>query len=357
MKIDLSTHRELQEQGLISIQKHPEFPLLIHNYTQRCQWDRAWNDITLQCRGLITDLSGKVICRPFRKFFNLGEHTSPESILPPINWKQSYRVTEKIDGSLGIAYPTPSGEYRMATRGSFVSEQAIRGTEMLRKLNHYFSPNATYLFEIIYPENRIVVDYGGVEELILLDIIDNFTGLSLNREMLEDIAGLMSCRAVRRHSLSVEELMRYSSNEPNREGVVVLFVDGTRIKIKLEEYCRLHKLITGVNARHIWEYLRDGKSLEELIDRVPDEFMSWVNRTATDLLCEAARIEESANGIFAEIKQGLGNAPRKEYALAFEPHLTLRPILFLLLDGRPIHQAIWKQLRPEGVTTFAVADE
>jgi hypothetical protein len=38
-------------------------------------------------------------------------------------------VTDKLDGSLGILYPTPDG-HAIATRGAFVSEQALHATEL-----------------------------------------------------------------------------------------------------------------------------------------------------------------------------------------------------------------------------------
>src|SRR3982751_5016229 len=137
MKIDLQPLRDLQEQGIVSIQRHPELPLLIHNYTQRCQWERLWNDLTLHCRGLITDLEGNVVARPFPKFFNLSEHEGHEVSahegfrLPPIDWKQDFTALKKYDGSLGILYFADDGP-RLATRGSFTSDQAIRGTQILR---------------------------------------------------------------------------------------------------------------------------------------------------------------------------------------------------------------------------------
>lgn len=356
MKIDMAAHRELQEQGILSIQQHPSLPLLIHNYTQKCQWERLWSDITLQCRGLITDLQGNVVCRPFRKFFNLGEHTAPESKLPPINWKQEFYVSEKMDGSLGIVYPTPDGP-RMATRGSFVSEQAIRGTEMLAKFPDLFMPGFTYLFEIIYPQNRIVLDYGDMESLVLLDIIETNTGRMLTRVQLERKAEHLGCRLVSHHDLTEEQLAAYSSDDTNREGVVVRFEDGTRIKIKLEEYCRLHKLITGLNAKHIWEYLRDGKSLDELIDRVPDEFMQWVKGIADGLRTEFRGIQSDARDLFRVTRDRLGEAERKDYAEVFKNYPSLSAILFLMLDERPFHEAIWKKLKPDGSACFAAADE
>lgn len=357
MKIDLKPLRDLQEQGILSIQQHPTLPLLIHNYTQRCQWERLWNEHTLQCRGLITDLDGNVVSRPFPKFFNLGEHTAPESLLPPINWRQEFYVSEKMDGSLGIVYSTPQGP-RMATRGSFISEQAERGTAMLERFRgREFREFHTYLFEIIYPENRIVLDYGNKEALVLLDIIDNHTGKGLPRNQLEMEAHWLGCEVVQSHALTADDLAAYQSDDTNREGVVVRFEDGTRIKIKLEEYCRLHKLITGVNTRHIWEYLRDGRDINELIDRVPDEFMGWVNDAVRELQTDFDELQTIARMGVLLARKDLGDAPRKDYAARFMQNPKYASLMFLELDKRDITPAIWKVLRPSMAECFAAVDE
>src|SRR3990167_2407750 len=158
------------EKGLISEQSHPlNENVKIFNYTQRCQFSREWDDITKQCRGLIIDVkSGKILARPFPKFFNYEEHIQNAWPIPselPI-------ITEKYDGSLGILYWLP-GDARpwIATRGSFMSEQAQWATEWFRKnVAHQGIPRSyTHLFEIIYPQNRIVVSYD-FEGLILLSI-------------------------------------------------------------------------------------------------------------------------------------------------------------------------------------------
>ena len=142
----------LRDMGYISTQVHPNMPLMIHNYTQRCQFDRHWNTTTLDCRGLITDMEGNIVCRPFPKFFNVEEHEAENSPLPELNWNQSFTVTEKMDGSLGILYESHDG-LAIATRGSFTSEQAVEATRIFREKYGSFKPIpwCTYLFEIIYP--------------------------------------------------------------------------------------------------------------------------------------------------------------------------------------------------------------
>lgn len=347
MKFDIEVLRDLQSKGIISIRQHPELPYLIHNYSARCQYERLWDETTLQCRGLITDLSGNVICRPFPKFFNLSEHEQEGSKLPRINWNQSCDVSEKIDSSLGIMYPTPDGKYRIASRGSFDSDQAVRGTAMLDHLRTDLSwYGYTYLYEIVYPENRIVVNYGNTNELVLLDAIDNRNGQSVSRASLEHTGRRLGCRVVPSVSCSKAELLALNSVDCNREGVVVRFADGMRVKIKFAEYCRLHKLITGINTKSIWESLKDGKSLDELIDRVPDEFYAWVKGQVDDFMLQYAIVESDAKYEFQAAKDALGDSPRKHYAERFQKSEE-RAILFLMLDRRDYSQAIWKQLKPE----------
>lgn len=130
------------EDGLLMKQTHPELPLTIWNYTERVQYDGIWNDITLMCRGLVTDESGNIVARPFQKFFNMeeGKHTTTNS----------FEVYDKLDGSLGILF-NYKGQWIICTRGSFTSDQSVEATKMLHKYDLELLPtHYTYLFEIIY---------------------------------------------------------------------------------------------------------------------------------------------------------------------------------------------------------------
>ena len=67
------------DEKLVSVQKHPDAALYIYNYSPRVQFEKLWNEVTLQTRGLILDAEMNIIARPFKKFFNLEEH-QPEDI-------------------------------------------------------------------------------------------------------------------------------------------------------------------------------------------------------------------------------------------------------------------------------------
>jgi hypothetical protein len=94
----LETLERYHEEGLLHKQTHPTLDLTIWNYSPKVQYEKLWDDITMQCRGLITNSRGEIVARPFKKFFNYEEH-SPEEIP-----NESFEVFEKMDGSLGIIF-------------------------------------------------------------------------------------------------------------------------------------------------------------------------------------------------------------------------------------------------------------
>lgn len=330
----------------ISRQKHPTLDLYIHNYTHRAQFDRVWNEETLQCRGLIMDSDRNIVSRPFRKFFNLGE------LSEDVDLSGDFSVTEKMDGSLGISYITPAG-MGIATRGSFVSDQALKAQEILKSKygNVAFWGHLTYLFEIIYPNNRIVVDYAGKEDLILLSIIETASGKELSYDQIVQEYGGMLPIVPRFDGITDFEKVE---QRPNSEGYVVHYPStGLRFKLKFEEYVRLHKIVTGVNKKRIWEYLRDDLPLDDLLDRVPDEFYAWVSQTAADLRNEAGLIYLKAYSLYAKVKD---LPTRKEQAIAIKDS-PYRGIVFNLLDGKPYRHLMWKMIEPEFERPFKAQDE
>lgn len=314
----------------VNATRHATEPLTIYNYAPSAQYERLWNDVTLQCRGLIVADSGEAVARPFRKFFNIEEH-APEEIP-----KERFDVFEKLDGSLGILYWV-KGEPCIATRGSFHGEQAARGQSMIdamyRDECRQLPRDLTFLFEIIYPENRIVVDYGEESDLFALASINIATGRD-DKGYCPDIF-----RYVPMHDgiNTFDELTGH--NEANREGFVLRFESGFRVKVKFEEYVRLHRIVTGVSTKTIWECLRDGDDMGSILDRVPDEFYQWARSIEGDLRTAFNAVERAAKQEFRTLPT------RKETALYFQ-QCTHPAILFRMLDGRSYDDIIWKTLRP-----------
>ena len=333
---------KLVGEGWLISQVHPTLDLTIYNYSQKTQYERMWNEETLSCRGLVLDSLGNVVARPFKKFFNLSEVEGEIPDLP-------FEVFEKMDGSLGIFF-WYNGNPIFASRGSFTSDQSKVGWEILKGMDYKnLKRGVTYLFEIIYPENRIVVDYGDTEKLVLLGAIETFTGEEIPYSGIGE--NLERFELVRKWSnkKSISELAK--ENDLIREGYVLRFSNGYRVKVKFEEYCRLHKIITNVSNIDIWEKLKDGLPLNEILDKVPDEFYGWVKNTENRLREEFQDTLGDSEKILYSIRKKLGDSERKVYAEEIKKNIN-PGILFNLLDGKNPDQVIWKLVRPKWAKPF-----
>lgn len=332
--------------GYVRQQTHPTLPLLITNYTEKAVYERAWTAVTRQCRGLIYNTeTGEVTARPLPKFWNLSE---PESGTLDLN--EPAVVLEKVDGSLAIFHRTPDG-LEVATRGSFTSEQAIHATALLRSQYGNWCPpdGLTVLAEIIYPANRIVVDYQGLDDLVLLGAVDIKTGRTFGPDAVPDWPGpVVETFPYRTLAEALAAPVR-----DNREGFVVWFPESdARTKIKYETYVILHRLVTGLNARGVWEHLGLGGTVEQMCAPLPDEFHAWVAEVADGLIAEQRRILDAAGAEHEHIA-GLMDAlaledpreARKRYAIHAQAS-PLRAWLFMLLDGKDPSQKIWRTLQP-----------
>jgi RNA ligase len=389
MKYDLEVLSDYINRGLVVVQTHPKLPLSIYNYSRECQYNGMWDDITLNCRGLVLDIEGNVIAKPFPKFFNYEEH-KPEDIP-----NEYFEVYEKMDGSLGIFFyyeeelsderryniwfnnnyetgmerffdpnnlpnfddpyyePTPKikGEWHMATRGSFTSEQAIKGMEIANRYNYnkICVPGYTYLFEIIYPENRIVVDYGKEERLVLLGVMNRRGEEFPYEELVED--GWDIVMKYKTWGEDWETLKKEISKD--NEGYVIRFSGGMRMKIKGDEYVRLHRILTNFSTKDIWELLRNNKQLEPFLDRVPDEFDAWVKGVVRDLKYSFFQIDERAGKMHDYFRYGKYNdsevePTKKEFAEYIKQFPTeLASVMFKMWDKRPYDYIIWNMIKPK----------
>ena len=320
--------------GLVRAQQHPTLPLTIYNYSQEVQYGKLWDDVTLQCRGLVTH-GGEIVARPFRKFFNDTEHTEGE-----IPWHLESEVTEKMDGSLIIAFWFEGG-WRLCTRGSFTSEQSELAREIYnQKYAHvHLDASLTYLFELIHPANRIVVDYGGRKDLVLLGMIETATGIE--RPMSEANVFLSHVRHLP-PTVSAKELR--SIIRDDEEGYVVRFANGFRMKVKGARYMELHKILCGISTRSVWECLSQGKSLADVLAVAPDEFGEWIRQ-------EAARQNDEYSQLLARVDEAYGFAAtlpsRKEQALFLKAKYqdVMGPV-FSKLDAKPCEHYLWKAIYP-----------
>jgi RNA ligase len=359
--------KQMLDGGYVRSQAHPQYPeLVVLNYTEAAQFDRVWNAATNVCRGLIVacgpnglDGDAVVWARPFSKFHNLNTEYVPETMEANLPGGVPL-VTEKLDGSMGTLYQW-DGQLWIATRGSFDSDQARWATAWARKNVNYrlYPADSTPVFEIIYQQNRIVVDYD-FEGVVLLSIIDNATGYEYPRDSVEMFAAMHGFSVVPKFDKSLAQCA--AENNPNEEGYVLTYTkwDGhgapvppTKVKVKFAAYVRLHRILTGLNPKSVWEMLslkQDGAIAVLLSDeQMPETFKTWFSGWVTQLRFRYAEIETEAKAVFV----GKPGGTRKDDALYFTK--TAKPltgILFKMLDGKPHDEVIWDMIKPKATDTF-----
>jgi hypothetical protein len=212
----------------------------------------------------------------------------------------------------------------------------------------------TLCFEIILPEYRIVVDYAGREDLVLLAAFETDSGqeLDLDRPELTDLGFPLAQRYLATSLDEAHALVEGPLFE-NGEGVVIRFAGGLRLKLKREEYLRLHRIVTGVTPRRIWEMLRDGSPpVGRLFAGTPAGFQTWARGRIDEIEGRYREIEELAQ---AEYERIAATSPedRKAFALEAAQH-QYRAVLFRLYDRTPYEEIIWKLVRPGPSDPFRV---
>jgi len=235
-------------------------------YSESCVYERKWNEAALLARGVILDPDSKqVVATPFPKFFNVGEHAESLPDLP-------FETFEKLDGSLIILFHH-RGEWRCATKGSLGSDQAKWAASWIQR--HDLSgldTGTTYLAEAIYPENRIVVHYQHTG-LVLLAAY-RIDGSEVGYDELVGLGEQLGWKIAKRYQFNaVSELLALAKTlPPSEEGFVLRFSNGLRLKVKGNEYCRIHRMVSRLTPLAMWEAMQAGDDLEAVRRQLPEEF-------------------------------------------------------------------------------------
>ena len=212
-------------------------------------------------------------------------------------------ATIKYDGSLGIAFLW-NGDVMVTTKRRMNSEQAVWANQWIKEHCNLteFRAGHTYLFEIVYQNNTVVVNYL-FEGLVLL-AITNESGYELPYE-----EALHCARAIGFFMIAPRITGEYSdvlwycggiessqetptpdgpnwpsftsgalpTNEGRQEGWVVKFNDGIRQKIVYKWWKNVSKLAGLVHPQIIWLLLKHDK-IKEVFGNLPNHFRTETRR-------------------------------------------------------------------------------
>ena len=322
--------------GLVDRRTDKERGLNIYVYTMFTQKERLWNYVTLNARGIVYDDKGRLIQRCLPKFFN---HDEPDGINVIQTHRQLWAVpeiTEKLDGSLIKVADDPEYGLVVTSKGSFQSDQAKMAKQLLddKYKSFSFAPGLTYHFELISPQNKIVINYTDTE-LVLLCLIDNETGLEIEPED-------SPFRRPTKYSSGVLDDINAINRNGLHEGVVVNY-GVYRLKYKTDEYIRLHRAVTNYTAKRVWEDLSSGRKTDRL--NMPEEFINWLNRTENSL-------KGKYNDLSADVSMAIlycRDMTNKEVATCPNPFIRNHKTYVLAYrSGKDVSQMMWQAIKPKG---------
>lgn len=334
--VTLLLHGETDWDKYGNVRVQQQDNLAIFSYTRQAAYG-DWNYFERVARGLIINTNtGEIVARPFDKFFNWGEGERTTDA-PLID------VLDKADGSLGILY-RHQGVFRIATRGSFISEQAQWATQWLDQLDlTNFPDEITLLFEIIYPENQIVLDYHGYAGLILLGARNRHNGVAYGYPIVQRLAQRIGVPVITKYPVpTVDELLILTNSITTleREGYVGVFADGQMFKFKTKPYTEIHGLINQLTTKKVWKIIANNsvETVKKIINSLPshagvkDVFILAMSAYEKELLNRAFEISI----VYDKLVDTIGkDTDRKTAALWITTHYPhLAKYLFMALDNK-----------------------
>lgn len=341
----------------ISVEKHPTEEYYLYGYHAGLEKSNIiWDDNNIHCRGLIIDGNGEVIARPFPKFFTYRKYINESTLLLSegrnFNIPQTgFKIYEKVDGTMTTLYWIDDKPF-LSTQRSFTNVNAKEATKILyEKYSHTFSKfkrDRTYIFEAIFPETNVLIDYGASSDLYMIGVLDNQTGKNLP---LENIGFPVA----RDYTDMYKDIQNFEALQnldlPNQEGFVVVFDNGERVKLKFPWYKDAHRIMDEIIVREkqlflmnrqlsqklqlkssyvtnmlIWNHLKNNLKIESIYNNVPQIFFSvgveqWISDISHDLKREF-KIAKEANPSLSEYDLWQIVKPQKMLFFNFDKKLS-----------------------------------
>lgn len=307
---------DTNENFIKSVQTYGDYELTSFNYRLASYSDFLLPN-ALEARGktFIKDKSGQIdlFCTNFEKFFNVYENPfTEEKVVAKLTPKS---VTEKVDGSLITVGMLPTGEILAKTKSTIDSEQAKRATHIINsdKLKYSFceswiNQDYTPMFEYVAPTNQIVLFYPE-EKLVLLALRNMLTGDYYPIHELEDCP----FEIVKEYNLTLKEIAELQENASGREGLVITFDNGQRIKFKTLDYVKKHRCKDSIsNKKHLSELILSN-GLDDILPLFKEDkdLLKYLEEFRTKLIVLYNNLIQEIDDFYLENK----DLERKDYAI------------------------------------------
>lgn len=282
------------------------------------------NNLTKVCRGKIIDLKTmNIIVYPFDKFFNLNEseEVSEKNVFELLKNAKSVVAMDKVDGST-ITVTNNNGKLIVSTNGNILDIRSTWAREILNEKYNEFYNNVqegySFIFELIYPDDKKVVDYNGKKDLILLGIRDLTTYRLFNYEEVKEFGKNNKLNIVKCDEFTnLNDFINRALLQKNvdREGWVIRIItdrEDIMVKLKLAEYCVLHQLLlTEINPYSVYHLIREEKlddTLATLSDKIQVKLVENMAYRLTSFLSE---VEDSLVNAIDDVSNKFDITPKE----------------------------------------------
>lgn len=298
--------------------------------------------LATECRGIVFDSNGDCICRPFHKFFNVGENELTQVATVS---KMSLEVLEKRDGSM-LTPVLVGEEVFWKTKKSFVSEVAVEASANVPENVKEFSKwclerNFTPIFEYTSPFNKVVLKYGNDPQFVLLAVRHNLTGRYEEYDELKVIAEDFGVEVIQKFDMSLQHCLKQVETLENFEGWCLRDAEiGFYVKVKTSWYLRNHRAQTELRERDVADMV-----IDETIDDIKsaltlDGFdLTPIESIEHSVVSELSYLRETTESLVESVKD---KSDFKVIASTFKDHAYFGLIMTSVRGKEPDYKKFWK---------------
>lgn len=295
--------------------------------------------IRRECRGLIFNLEGELISRPYHKFFNVGERD--ETLVEKIPFDQPHVIMEKLDGSMIRPVRMPDGRVLMGTKmgptevAAQVEPWVAERENYMKFMQEVMQQGYTPIFEWCSRQQQIVIDHPE-DRLVLTAVRDLLTGDYMTYPMLQDLALDYRLDLVQLYEGSVESmewLMNHTRDLKGAEGYVLRWSNGHMGKIKAEEYCQIHRAKDGILRENGVIHMMLDEKLDDVLPFLPQADRVKLETFQQDFWQGVLDTEQQWQDVYRQVRRKYGH-DRKQFALEMAASLDqyLRGSIFKAWD-------------------------
>jgi len=320
------------------------FRIINYHYQDPFTFSGPNEALRRECRGLVFDLdTGVILNRRFHKFFNINE--KPDTQHDALDWNTYHTVMQKVDGSMisPVAVGRDRNNIRWISKMG-ITDTAMRAEEFVAARPDYvklakesLSYGHTPIFEWCSRRDRIVIDHPQ-DDLVLLAIRCNHSGLYLGRNAVEELGGLYKISTVKTFDGFSGAALDYARDMKDTEGFVIQFDNRHMVKLKTDWYVSIHKAKELLGSpRRVVENAING-TVDDLLAILPPDDQKRVEDDVAEFWRRFNFWVEMNEALLEGYKKYFD---RKAFAIEVAPDLTHPSIFFTAWDGKvPVRESM-----------------